>query len=211
MGIQLKNKGQIFLILAVITVVVLILLRLTVNLPDITQRERKLQGAFERKFFTNSIEELKKTVEISTNQPVNITTNVFDFANFTRNRMIERLSDFEMLYVSTWTQKTGSQMNVSVINLLNQHLTMTLTLNSSPALTQTNSSLFNMSRWDTNFSISPGTDYKITIRYNNTYGENVTMRTLNGQGFFTSYFDATLRGKEATYKNKFQKTYRLRV
>ncbi len=199
------------MILAVIIVVTLILLRLTVNLPDITQRERELEGAFERKFFTNTVDELRKTVEFSSNQPLNITTNVFDFANFTRNRMKERLVDFEMLYLSAWTQDTGNQMNISVINMLNAHVTMTLTLNSSPELTQSNTSFFNLSRWDTSFSVTQGTDYKITIVYNSTYGENVTMQTKSGTDYFTAYFDVTIRGKEATYKNKFQKTYRLRV
>lgn len=207
----MRSKGQVFLILGVVFVIILILLRLSVNLPDITQRQRELEGAFERKFFTNSVDEIRKTVELSVNQPENITTNVFDFSNFTRNRMKERLLDFEMLYLSAWTQDTGGQMNVSVINMLNQHVTMTLTLNSSPALTQTNSSLFNISRWDTNFSITQGTDYKITIRYNSTYGENVTAETESGQDMLTSYFDVTLRGKESSYKNKFQKTYRLPV
>lgn len=200
-----------FLILAVIVVITLILLRTSVNFVDIAQRERELEGNFERRFFTNSFQELRKTVEISVNQPENITTNVFDFSNFTRNRMDERVSDFEMLYLSAWTQDTGSQMNISVINMLDQHIAMTLTLNSSPELTQTNSSFFNLSRWNTNFSITQGTDYRITIRYNSTYGENVTVETENGQDFFTAYFDVTLRGKEAIYKNKFQKTYRLRV
>ncbi len=207
----MRKKGQIFLILAVIIVIVLILLRLSVNLPDIAQRERELQGTFERKFFVNSIEELRKIAEILSNQPENITTNTFDFANFSKNRMNERLTDFEMLYLSMWTQDTGNQMNVSVVNMLGQHVTMTLTLNSSPTLTQTNSSLFNISRWDTNFSITQGTDYKITIRFNNTYGENVTAETKNGQDVFTTYFDVTIRGKETTYRNKFQKSYKLRV
>ena len=76
----MNNKGQIFLILAVIIVIVLILLRISVNLPDISQRERELEGSFERRFFTNTVDELRKTVEISINQPSNITTNVFDFS-----------------------------------------------------------------------------------------------------------------------------------
>ncbi len=187
------------------------MLRLTVNIPDITQRERELEKSFERFFFINVVEELKKTVKISSYQPTNITTNVFDFSNFTRNRMKEKLVDFEMLFLSTWTQDTGNQMNVSVINMINQHATMTLTLNSSPELTQTNNSFFNMSRWDTNFSITQGTDYKLTIKYNNTYGENVTIETESGKDIFTVYFDVTFRGRELTYKDKFQKTYKLRV
>ena len=83
----MKNKGQTFIIIAVITIVVLVILKTSVNIQDITQKNRELEGRFEHDFFTNVVDELTKTIDISYYQSSNITNNVYSFANFTRKKM----------------------------------------------------------------------------------------------------------------------------
>ena len=129
----MKNKGQMFLITATIVIIVLVLLKTSINLPDILQREKELKFRFEKEFFLNIVDELVKVIDISYHQSGNITNNVFDFGNFTRKRMTERLMNFEFLYVGIITPVSNDNdtMNVSVINLLNRDINPTLSLNES--------------------------------------------------------------------------------
>ena len=77
MGIRLRNKGQMFIIIAVILIVILVILKTGVNIPDIAQKNRELEGRFEHNFFVNVADELTKTIDISYHQPNDITNNVF--------------------------------------------------------------------------------------------------------------------------------------
>jgi len=129
----MKNKGQMFLITAAIIIVILVLLKTGINLPDILQREKELKSRFEKEFFLNIVDELVKVIGISYHQSSNITDNVFDFGNFTRKRMTERLQSFEFLFVGSITPVSSGNdtMNVTVINLLDESISITLRLNNS--------------------------------------------------------------------------------
>jgi hypothetical protein len=127
----MRNKGQMFIIAAIIMIVILIILKTGVNIPDIMQRNRELEGNFEHDFFVNTVNELKKTIDISYHQPSNITNNVFNFGNFTRKKMTERLQNFDFFYADVIIPASqGSEtMNVTVVNLLNKNTSITLNLN----------------------------------------------------------------------------------
>jgi len=204
----MRKKGQMFLISSVIIVVVLILLKVNISLPDIMQQKKELEGKFEREFFTNIKNEIQKVIEISYHQSKNITNNVFDFGNFTRKEMAERLLDFELLYVSSITPKeTGSvTMNVTLVNLLNKPINATLILNSS---VKNQDNIVDMTTWSTDFTVDQGEDYVLTISYNGTYEENVTIKMESGKSKYVAFFDIVLKGLETTYKDKFQKSYTL--
>ena len=187
--------------------IILILLKVSANLPDILQQTRKMEARFEQEFFTNIADELPQVIGISYHQSNNITKNVFDFANFTRKTMKERLMDFEFLYVSSITSINDSEMNVTVVNLLDEQINVTLTLNDSQ--TDSQNYINDSSSWMTIFNMNPGQVYTLTIYYNNMYEGNVTIPTYTGKDTYVGFFDITLLGSETTYKNKFQKSYTL--
>lgn len=205
----MKNKGQMFLITAVIIIVALIILVTSSNLTNIIQEKRELEGRFERDFFINIVDELVKAIEISYHQSSNITNNVFDFGNFTRKKIKERLLDFEFLFVGSITpSENGSvTMNVTVVNLLNEPINATLQLNSSTPVNF--SEIVDYGYWDTNYSITQGNNYILTVGYNQTYEENVTIETKANKSVYVGFFDITLIGSKTTHKDKFQKSYTL--
>jgi len=207
----MRNKGQVFLISAIILIVVLIILRVGINLPDVIQNTKKLEENFEKDFFINVVNELVKTIEISYYQPDNMTNNVYNFGNFTRKKMTERLQEFEFLYVSSITPKSSGidDMNVSVINLLNKPINLTLTLDGTPTQTRNHDNMVDYSSYDTSFYIEQGTNYILTVSYNRTYNEYITIETKPWISKYIGFFDVTLIGKETTYKDKFQKNYTL--
>lgn len=204
----MRNKGQVFLIISIIIIVVFLILRGSVNLPDIIQRQKDTESRFERKFFTNTVSEFQKAVEISSRYD-NISTNVFDFANFTRQRMSDRLNDLDLLFVATLSQRTGTTLNVSAINLLNKPINLTLTLNSTPSQSVNMDNFLDRTKRESTFTITQGTNYAVTISYNSTYTENMTFITRNGFKYYNAFFDIALRSRDTTYKDKFQRSYRL--
>jgi len=190
-------------------ILVLIMLRTNVDISSVIQKKRGLEGRFEKEFFINTANELVKTIEISYHQSNNITKNVHDFANFTKKKMIERSLDFQFLYVGSITPNSSDTdtMNVSVINLLNESINATLQLNSSTPVNF--SEIVNYGRWDMNYSISQGSNYVLTVGYNGTHVENVTIDTKVNQSVYVGFFDITLVGSETIHKDKFQKSYTL--
>jgi len=66
-----------------------------------------------------------------------------------------------------------------------------------------------MTSWDTNFTITQGQNYVLTISYNETYEENVTINTEPGKSKYIAFFDITIKDLETTHKDKFQKAYTL--
>ena len=204
----MKNKGQMFLITATIIVVVLILLKASVNLPSMIEKQRELEGRFEQEFFTNIVDESVKTIEISYHQPDNITKNVFDFGKFSRKKMIESSLDLNFLYVSSIIPKESGNvnMNVTAINLLNKPIDATLQLNGGPI---SFSEIEDSGSWDTTFIINQGENYILTVGYDGIYKENITIETESDESRYIGFFDVTLIGPETTYKDKFQKSYTL--
>ncbi len=122
--------------------------------------------------------------------------------------MNERLLDLEFLFVSSITPKgIGSvTMNVTLINLLNKPINATLILDGS---TKNQDNIIDSSAWNTDFTVNQGENYALTISYNETYEENITINTESEKSKYFSFFDITIRGLETTYKDKFQKSYTL--
>jgi len=203
----MRNKGQMFLIMAAITFITLILLKNTINLSDILQNKRELEVRFEREYFSNIVNEMMETVSISYYKPSNITNNVLDFGNFIRRKMKERTQDFNFLYVGLVTATIDNNMSVKVINLLNKPINATLSLNSSSPINY--SQMTDSSSWEVYYSITQGDNYIITIGYNGTYEENITLNTKTNKSVYVGFFDITLIGTKTTYKEKFQKSYTL--
>ena len=202
----MKNKGQMFLLASVIIVVLLIALKISSNIPDISEKQRKLQGDFETEFFINSVNELTEVITISLYHS-NISTNVYDYSNFTRTKLTERLLTFNMLFVGVNTNHTTSQMNITLLNFLNKQIDAVLTMNGS---SDSQNSIPDQGIWETNFSYTPGNLYVLYVSYDGgSYNESIILDTPSGQDRYYGFFDVELQGTESTYKDKFQKSYNL--
>lgn len=202
----MKNKGQMFLLTSVIIVILLIALKISSNVPDILEKERKLQGDFETEFFINSVDELSETIRISAHQS-NISTNVYDYSNFTRTKLTERLLTFNMLFVGVNANHSTNQMNITVLNFLNENINAVLTMNGS---SDSQNNIADQGIWETNFSYTPGNLYVLYISYDSgEYNESITLDTPSNKDRYYGFFDVELVGTESTYKDKFQKSYKI--
>jgi len=202
----MKNKGQMFLLTSVIMVILLIALKISSNVPDILEKERKLHGDFETEFFINSVDELSEAIRISAHQS-NISTNVYDYSNFTRTKLTERLLTFNMLFVGVNANHSTNQMNITVLNFLNENINAVLTMNGS---SDSQNNIADQGIWETNFSYTDGNLYVLYISYDSgAYNESITLDTPTNKNRYYGFFDVELVGTESTYKDKFQKSYKL--
>jgi len=211
-----KSKGQMFLIAAVVIVASLVIIKFNMGSPAAKKEKEVLEVTFEHDIFENIVNEFNSTLIFSYYEPQNITRNVFDFANFTERKMMEHSANFRFLYVGIISNKTIDRMNVSLINMLDSTIDANFTLvNQSDAQTQsdTQSSIVNYERWDTNFSINPQSTYDLLLIYNRTSGdastaitENITVKTKKNKDVYVGFFYVSLQSQDATHMGKYQKT-----
>jgi len=207
MNTTTREKGQMFLLAAIIIMTALIIIRGNVKLYGIVEQRKLLEARFESDIFNNIQNELTKALEFSTNEQENITTNVFDFANFTRDKMVEHSMDFKFLYVGCLANATSHNMNVSLINMMDEPINATLELDGD---LKNKDNMVDGEKWDTIFTITPGTTYELIVSYNNTYNETVTIKTRNNNNVYVGYFDVYLETSDTIHRKNFQKSYKLK-
>jgi hypothetical protein len=195
-----------FLIGAFIIAVSIILLKIAIKTPTTEEQQKLMEITMENDIASNFMEELENSARFSIDQKENITRNVFDFANFTEQRAAEHSLEFEFLFVGSYANVSNNYLNVSVINMLNEPINASLNLNG----TVKTSEMGDNTRWDTNFTFTPGSLYVLTVVYNSTYVDNVTIKTKNNKDIYVGFFDSTLKTSEATYTSKTQETYKLK-
>jgi hypothetical protein len=194
-------KGQMFLIITIVIVSGLLIIKATSLAPELFERKKISEATLETRIHDNIVKELKNVPRISANDKENITTNVFDFANFTQRKMNERFLDFKFFFVGSLA-RTSNIVNTSVLNLMGEQKNVTLNLNG----TIKNSLVSSNSRWDTSFDITAGSTYTMTVSFTN-YTENVTIKTKSNKDVYVGLFDVYLESQEAVHRNLTQQTY----
>lgn len=195
-----------FLIGAFIIAVSIILLKIAIKTPTTEEQQKLMEITMENDIASNLREELENSARFSIDQKENITRNVFDFANFTERRAAEHGLEFEFLFAGSYANVSNNYLNVSVINMMNEPINASLNLNG----TVKTSEMGDSTRWDTNFTFTPGSLYVLTVEYNSTYVDNVTIKTKHNKDIYVGFFDAVLKTSDATYTSKIQETYNLK-
>jgi len=212
------RKGQIFLILAIITVTLLISLRTSLNLTKIMETKRYMEVGLERKEFQNIRDEVLKRIEISY-QTNNITNKTEELVSFVRDVLKTRTIDFNCLLVQTIhptvSSGTNTRLNVTVLNYLGSTIqTLNLSFSYNLSANQTFSSVADKRRADANFTFNTNsnTDYILTVYYllaSENKTESITVPVQVGKSKLTAFFDLRMISSRAEHRDKFNKTYTL--
>lgn len=209
------SKGQVFIIIAIITVVVLVLIRTSLNLADVLESKRFFELGLGRQEFQNIKGEMVKTIQISYNQ-TNISANVNDFFVFTKQAFLSRSNIFTGIGVIVESpmvfQNTNTRLNVTVMNYLDDDMSsLNLTFNSNQ---QNFTTVPRSSSLVTNFTFSTASsqNYSLIVAYRvssvNTT-ENITIPVEIGTAKLTSFFDIRLSSNRLEQKDKFTQTFLL--
>ena len=201
----MNNKGQMFIIISVIVIMILIGIKLVSNIPEISESERQLEGNFEDRFFVNIGNELDEVIRISIYEDIPL--NVYDFCNFTDDKMKERAMTFKTLFVGFEANHTTGQINITLINHMDRDITdTTVTINGNIF----QEDLSDKELWTTNCSYTPGTEYRVFVTYDGSdYNQTILLDTSNSKDQYFGFYDLTLTGSYTEYKTKFLNDYNL--
>ena len=199
-------KGQMFLLGGIIILTVLVIAGSSLRMTDITIQRRTLEIRFEDKIFDNIVSEIENALEFSYGDVEGMTISVYDFGNYSWKKMKEHSLDFILLYVGILANTSSSQMNITVVNIFDDGVNVSLELNTSPPQTDSES-LAMFGSWETVFTFSPGEDYLLTITYNQA-SESVTIETGSGD-VYVGFFDVRLETEKSLRRRVFQKSYLL--
>ncbi|MEM5773136.1 MAG: hypothetical protein QXL86_02825 [Candidatus Aenigmatarchaeota archaeon] len=203
-------KGQFFLISGAIVVVVLLLIKGSLNLTQIIENKRSLEVSMERKEFLNLKQQLIKTIEYSYNK--NESEKIENYLNYVRGRLKSRTMDLTGIAIeSTYknvTASVDSSLNVTVYNLLGETIT-NLTLDFNGSIEQfynieDEKSVESSFIFNTNLDVN----YTLTVNYT-TSKESKQYRILIpvevGRSKFIGFFDLRIKGFRVENKDEFSK------
>ena len=206
------DKGQIFITMGIIIIVVLALIKTSLNLSKVLDNKRFLELGLERQEFQNLRSELTKIMQISYNQS-NISENVNSFFSFAKDSFLSRATILTSVGVTasfpTVTQNQGTRLNVTFMNYLNEDISsMNLTFNNTQ---QNFTSIGKYSVFITNlsFTVCCNVNYSLIIRYaagsfNST--ENITIPVELAKSKLTGFFDIKISSLRLEQRDKIKET-----
>jgi hypothetical protein len=201
-------KGQFFLISGVVVVIVLFLIKSSLNLSQIIESKRNLEASMEKKEFLNVKNSLVKTVEYSYNK--NETEKIINYINYVRRRLEGKALEFKGILIGlsfrNATQGSENFLNFTVYNFLGENIqSLNLTFDGSSK----------------NFSINDGSgvsDYFVfsDVNVNYTLTLNYTTKTESklyeieievesGKNKFIGLFDLRMIGLNGENRDEFLK------
>lgn len=200
-------KAQMFLLAAIIIVTAIVISLSTFRPTAIEVEKRTLLMRFGKQTADNVGVELENAIEFSYGDAQNMTLNFFDFANFTKKKMAERSIELKLFFLSTLTNITLSEMNVSIINLIGKTINVSVAINTSPS--QSNSKILSdYELWNFKFiSISSNTTYQLNISYEKER-KNLLVK-VGEKDIYTAYFDLKLESDDALHRRFFEESYEL--
>jgi len=203
-------KGQFFLISGLIVIVVLFLIKSSMNLAQIIESKRYLEASLERKEFSNIRNGLMNTIEFSYNK--NETENAEKYIVYLRQRLESRTIDLNGIAVESIFRNAGSNtgLNVTVMNFLDQTI-QNLNLNFSydkSAQDFPNVADNTSIRKDFTFSTGSSVNYTLIINYTTateTKQYNIQIPVEIGKSKFIGFFNLRMKSLRSENQDEFSK------
>jgi hypothetical protein len=204
------GKGQLFIISGIVVIVVIVLLKNSLNLVKILENKRYLEAGLETLEFRNIEDEIVKTVQMSYTQKQNVTNNVNNFVKFVRSSLNARTVKLNGIFVESVYSNDSSQLNTTVFNFMENEISfLNLTLDSQQSLFY---SIADSATVEANFTLAAQGNYTLKILYNTSY-ENKTEETTipyeTGKSKLNGFFDLRLTSSRGEQRDKFNETFDL--
>jgi hypothetical protein len=215
----LKNtgKGQMFMILAIIIILVMILTKSSLDITTLIEKKKHLEANLERLEFQNILSEWMKTVQISYTQPTeNITNNVNNFIKFSRQCSNARAVNLNGILIEavhgTVQSSIDTGINITVLNLLSSSISrLNVTFDDDQAFFSDVADGMTVYQNFT-FNTAINQNYTLTVTYN-TSVENVTRRitipTEIGKSKYVAFIDLRMISNKIEQRDVITKVYTL--
>lgn len=205
----MRMKGQMYLIMAIIIIVLLTLIKISLNLTDIIENKKAMEINLERQEFQNVRDEVVK-IPILTHRQNNITDNTESFIRFAHDALEARTIDLEGVFVISSYPKvssnTDTKLNVTFFNFLDDDVEfLNLTFNTTVTTATDVEELERLDR-QFDFRISSPTNLTLTVFYNTSSinnTEEITITTEVGKSRFFGFYDLRYVSSKLEQRDKF--------
>jgi len=195
-------KGQMYLLAAAILITVIATSLLFLKPVSIDIGERTAEIQIEDKITENIVNELQFAWEAGYPNPEVMKSNTWDFASYLVKDLRGRAYDAGFFYLAIVGNYTGKYVNVSVVNLLEDGLNVTVELNG----TVKSSLLSYNSTWNVSYQGLSNDVYQLEILYEN-YSKSFNLNL--SSDFYTAYLDTRISSKNAYHRKTVEKNYSL--
>ncbi|MEM5869839.1 MAG: hypothetical protein QXR09_01585 [Candidatus Aenigmatarchaeota archaeon] len=203
-------KGQFFLISAIVIIIVLFLIKSSLDLTKIIENKRSLESSISRKEFLNVKNGLIRTIEYSYNK--NEGEKIENYLNYVRFRLKSKTIELKGIAVEASyrnvTAGSDTGLNVTIFNFLGEPIN---NLNLSFSYDGSSQSFFNFEdgtsiKKDFVFNTISNVNYTLTLTFTtskeiNSY--NITIPVEIGKNKFVGFFDLEMVGWEIKNRDKF--------
>ena len=198
-------KGQAYILAAAIIIGALVALSIKPRTTAVTEEKKILQIKYDTYFFNHILNEYLKSVEYSYGNESQMTQNLFDFGNYTKEKAKRKGKELETFLVTIFFNKTSREFKTVSINLMNNPVSVTIEVNTTPSQTKS----FNVNEYGEHveyFSYTPGGTYNLTIEYGDKTHSLIVV-TPNLYSLYVTYGDMLMSSESATHRKTFQDSY----
>lgn len=217
MVLMKRSKGQIFLIIALILVIILVLLRQGFNVLTLIENKKFLESGLDRKELTNIENGIVKTVILSLDKRIGVVdSNTRGFTTFVQDQESRKTYDLTAFFVHasypTALINTNTTLNITVFNgmkerITNLNLSFSYDLNSNKSFVVEDGTTLTTSY---SFSTAVDSNYTLTlIRTTSTrnFTDSVQVPVIIGKTKYVGFFDLKLSTIRGVNRDSFTVTY----
>ena len=211
-----SQKGQMFIIGAVVIITALVLIRTAIDVNEILEKKKFLEAGVERMEFENIRKELPKAASNSINDTQSIANATNGFVSFAEERLIGRTVEFDGITISSlYVNLTASQaedINVTVYNFFDESVSqVVLNLSTDFGSPVTLSDIAADEVRETSFTVNLASTQDLTLwtYYTTPTGDIVNNITINAEidaTKFIPYFDIRMAGERGELRDRFIET-----
>ncbi|GEM_PF-1646538 len=204
-----KNKGQMFIIAAIIFVIGLVVIKNSLTLHQFLENKRFVESGLEKLEFQNIKKEIDKVIQISYDNKENLVENINNFILFARDVLSTHLSNLNGILIETIHDEvvanSDMQINITLLNLIGNIEILNITFNNS---TRSFSDIQEGTIINTYFIFNTNSDNNYTLNFyyktstENAY-ESLVIPVEIGRSKFVGFFDIRLNSERAEYRDKF--------
>jgi hypothetical protein len=206
-------KGQMFLIGAIIMIVVITLIKTSINFSDVLEKKKFLESGVERLEFANLREEVPRAAHYALNYSLNATNVTISFLTFAESSLASRAIRLDGVVVSAYylnlSASTNVPLNVTVYNFFDTDLSrVVLNLSTNFAAPISTTNLPPGSAFFRNFTINLASSQNLTLwvfyeRGSEREVQNVTVPAVIGKTKHVGYYDLRMLDDRGTIQDRF--------
>ncbi|MEM5879507.1 MAG: hypothetical protein QXU74_03385 [Candidatus Aenigmatarchaeota archaeon] len=206
-------KGQFFLISGIVVVIVLFLIKSSLDLTKIIENKRNLESSMARKEFLNIRSELIKTVEYSYNK--NEGEKIENYLNYVRLKLKVKTIELKGVAVEAGyrnvTAGSNTGLNVTIFNFLDETINSLNLTFSYDGSNQSFSDIADGASVKKDFVFNTNLDVNYTLSVNFTTLKenrfyNITIPVEIGKSRFVSFFVLEMASFGTENRDEFTKT-----